>query len=325
MKSLFRSIVGLLAGLGAALTPLVVGAQDQPGLQAAFYPGRDFQSAPLLTRLDPTIDFDWDYRPPAPGLPSEQYCVRWTGALRAPETGEYTFAISTDDGMRVWLGEQQLFDEWRSQVPSTYRKTITLTAGQLYPLRVEYFQARHQARAQLRWLRPSDAGEGPEPPGLRPPEPTRIPRAVLVAGPPPAEDILEPTPEPSADVVAAPAETLGTLARGTTLTLPNIYFELNDSRLLPESARTLDELVAALQAQPALQLIVSGHTDSVGNAARNQRLSLERAQRVVEYLTSHGIGAERLLAEGYGATRPVAPNRDPAQRARNRRVEVTGR
>lgn len=321
MKSFLSSAVGLLV----ALAPVAVAAQDEPGLQAAFYRGRDFQSAPLLTRLDPTIDFDWDYRAPAPGLPAENYCVRWTGALRAPETGAYTFVISTDDGMRVWLGEQMLFDEWHPQVPTSYRKTVALTAGQLYPLRVEYFQARYQARAQLRWLRPSEAIKGPLPPGLPPPEPTRIPPTVLVAGLPSAEDVLEPVPEPSLEVVAPPAETIGTLERGTTLTLPNIYFELNDARLLPASARTLDELVKALLAQPLLQLTVAGHTDSIGTAALNQRLSLARAQRVAEYLTAHGIGADRLRAEGYGATRPVAPNRDPAQRGRNRRVEITVR
>lgn len=66
---------------------------------------------------------------------------------------------------------------------------------------------------------------------------------------------------------------------------------------------------------------VEGHTDGVGNAARNRALSAGRAQAVVKWLIEHGVERERLVAEGFGPDRPVAPNNTPAGRRENRRVE----
>ena len=113
-----------------------------------------------------------------------------------------------------------------------------------------------------------------------------------------------------------------TLKSGVQFDLPNVYFETGKARLLPRSARTLDRLADALLAQSLLRIEISGHTDVVGDSAANRRLSEARAERVLEYLTMRGVPPERLKADGYGATRPVAKNDSPAERARNRRVEV---
>ena len=112
------------------------------------------------------------------------------------------------------------------------------------------------------------------------------------------------------------------LKSGVQFDLPNVYFETAKARLLPRSAQTLDRLAEALQAQPGLQIEISGHTAIVGDAKLNRVLSEERAARVVEYLTMRGVTPGRLTAIGYGATRPVARNNSAAERARNRRVEV---
>lgn len=80
-----------------------------------------------------------------------------------------------------------------------------------------------------------------------------------------------------------------------------------------------------MNADPALDLSIEGHTDSTGNAARNRTLSQSRAESVVSAITNAGIAGDRLDAAGHGDTRPVADNADEAGRARNRRVELVRR
>ncbi|ALW84797.1 hypothetical protein AUC43_06680 [Hymenobacter sedentarius] len=108
---------------------------------------------------------------------------------------------------------------------------------------------------------------------------------------------------------------------GTTIVLRNIFFDTGKAALRPESTAELERLQKLLTDTPALKLEMSGHTDDVGEAAKNQDLSQRRAQAVVAYLTQHGIAAARLTAAGYGETRPVAPNTSKASRQLNRRTE----
>ena len=83
----------------------------------------------------------------------------------------------------------------------------------------------------------------------------------------------------------------------------------------------LDALAARLLEHPEWHLTIEGHTDSSGLAARNMRLSQNRANAIRGYLEKKGIPENRLTAIGYGSTRPVADNRTVAGRAANRRVE----
>jgi outer membrane protein OmpA-like peptidoglycan-associated protein len=125
-----------------------------------------------------------------------------------------------------------------------------------------------------------------------------------------------PTPDSSRAVAALAAR----LATGQPLTLRTLYFEQGQARLLPAVQASLDTLAQALGSRPGLRLQVQGHTDNQGDPSINQRLSLARATAVCAYLTAHGVAATRLQAVGYGGSRPVADNRQPAQRPRNRRV-----
>jgi outer membrane protein OmpA-like peptidoglycan-associated protein len=101
-----------------------------------------------------------------------------------------------------------------------------------------------------------------------------------------------------------------------------LYFDFGSAALRPESAPVLDQIAALLKQDAAIRLSVEGHTDNVGDAASNQRLSQERAQAVVAALGTRGIPAARLSAVGRGATQPVADNATPVGRAKNRRVTL---
>ena len=110
--------------------------------------------------------------------------------------------------------------------------------------------------------------------------------------------------------------------KNKAIIVPNLFFDTGKSVLLPASFTELDQLAAALSAQTALRIEISGHTDNQGNAAANQALSAARAQAVSQYLVGKGIPATRLSTKGKGATLPIAPNTDSENRAKNRRVEV---
>jgi outer membrane protein OmpA-like peptidoglycan-associated protein len=103
-----------------------------------------------------------------------------------------------------------------------------------------------------------------------------------------------------------------------------VTFKVNSAVLSPEAKRQLDDFAAKMGDAKGFMVEVSGHTDSTGGEAKNMRLSRERAESVVEYLTiQHHIPARRFITPmGYGKNEAVADNSTPAGRAQNRRVEV---
>ena len=101
-----------------------------------------------------------------------------------------------------------------------------------------------------------------------------------------------------------------------------VQFETGTAELKPESAEVLGEVAAILGQHPEIERIeVQGHTDEVGTADFNRRLSLARARAVVHWLNQHGVAAERLVARGHGAEVPIASNATEQGRRANRRVE----
>ncbi|MCR6721310.1 MAG: OmpA family protein [Chitinophagaceae bacterium] len=104
--------------------------------------------------------------------------------------------------------------------------------------------------------------------------------------------------------------------------LNNIFFDNNEYALKPTSTSELEKLVQLLKENPSLKIEISGHTDNVGKPADNMVLSNNRAKAVMNFLNSQGIALTRLIAKGYGETRPVSDNNTEAGRAKNRRTEV---
>ncbi len=114
----------------------------------------------------------------------------------------------------------------------------------------------------------------------------------------------------------------GQLARNGEVDLHGIYFDTAKATLRPESETTLQQVLGVLTADPALRLVVAGHTDSEGEDGYNLGLSRQRAAAVMQWLTGKGIDAGRLSSEGLGESRPVADNGSEAGRALNRRVQL---
>lgn len=146
----------------AVALPIGVRAQVAPvgdGLQGAYYQGRNFEQY-ISTRRDATINFDWHEHRPVAGVDAEQFSVRWTGWLVPPTTGRYVLHISIDDGIRLWLNNRLLLDDWQSQGLNYYQVAIDLNAGVAYPLRLDYCQYAASTQARLAWEPPITPGYG---------------------------------------------------------------------------------------------------------------------------------------------------------------------
>jgi outer membrane protein OmpA-like peptidoglycan-associated protein len=114
----------------------------------------------------------------------------------------------------------------------------------------------------------------------------------------------------------------GGLAREGRAVVYGIRFDSDSAALKPESEGALREVLAALETQPSLKLVIAGHTDATNTDAHNLRLSRQRAEAVLSWLVDHGIARDRLTAKGFGSSQPVADNATAAGRALNRRVEL---
>jgi outer membrane protein OmpA-like peptidoglycan-associated protein len=101
-----------------------------------------------------------------------------------------------------------------------------------------------------------------------------------------------------------------------------INFATGKSEITNDSEEALTAILAILEEYPNSKFTVEGHTDSVGRAESNKKLSNSRAQAVYEYLTSNGVDSNRLQVMGYGEEKPIADNKTKAGRAQNRRVEI---
>lgn len=115
---------------------------------------------------------------------------------------------------------------------------------------------------------------------------------------------------------------LQVIEAGASVVLKNIFFDSKKFELQPASTTELDQMILLMKENPNLKILISGHTDNVGQAADNILLSNSRAKSVVAYLQKNGIDSKRMSAKGFGASGPVADNSSEAGKALNRRTEL---
>ncbi|MEK7812749.1 MAG: PA14 domain-containing protein, partial [Candidatus Desantisbacteria bacterium] len=132
------------------------------GLLAEYFDSNDLSGSAAITRIDPTIDFDWYYEGNTPGGGiSGEFSARWQGMIRANVAGTYYFANyhvngdggCTDDGMRLFIDDTTVFDEYWNNDTDQTSSSINLSAG-WHKIRVEYRYRDDSARAYLWWYRP---------------------------------------------------------------------------------------------------------------------------------------------------------------------------
>ena len=120
------------------------------GAGVTYYDNVDFTGA-SVSRIDPTINFNWGSAAPASGIGSDTFSARWTATVEPKYSQTYTFRATTDDGVRLWVNGQKLIDKWVKRVATTDAASISLQAGQRYALVMEYYENTGSAVAKLEW------------------------------------------------------------------------------------------------------------------------------------------------------------------------------
>jgi outer membrane protein OmpA-like peptidoglycan-associated protein len=143
---------------------------------------------------------------------------------------------------------------------------------------------------------------------------------AAAAAPPPVVEAPPPVIEAPPPVVAP---TLATLGAASIDLAERIEFEGSSATISPASRPLLEQVATLLSEHPEITKVqIEGHTDSQGSNAANLKLSQARADAVRSHLANYGIAADRMVAKGFGETRPLFPNTTEEGRAQNRRVVI---
>jgi len=169
----------------------------EPGLWAEYY---DAYHDLVLSQHEPGIDHVWGLEAPTPALGVDRFSARFSGLLTAPATATYTIATESDDGVRVWIDDVLVIDDWNAHYVTRTEASVALTQGVAVPILVEYFEIDIEASLRLLWATDAmpeavigpdhlaapavDSGlPGPKPPYINPVVPFDCPDPGVIAAP----------------------------------------------------------------------------------------------------------------------------------------------
>jgi len=125
------------------------------GLRGEYFNNREFKGEPALIRNDEKVDFNWGSVSPAKEVNDDNFSVRWTGKLTAPETGKYTFGWRSNGPVRMYLDNKRVVEETQNRRTRNVLKELDFVAGRVYDIRIEYNEnANHYAMGRLVWAPP---------------------------------------------------------------------------------------------------------------------------------------------------------------------------
>lgn len=144
----------LAAMLAIGLLPVLAGsrpahADTGANWTGSYYANPALQGAPVFTRIDPAVVFNWGPNPPGPGLGSQYWSARWQ-TVQYLNAGRYRFTVTVDDGVRLYVDGQLLLDAWRDQAATTYYADVTVTTGN-HAIQVDYYQGLGAAQISVQW------------------------------------------------------------------------------------------------------------------------------------------------------------------------------
>jgi beta-glucosidase len=119
----------------------VTAPDGEAGLKGEYFSNEELKGTPALVRTDKHVHFDWGEGSFAPSQPVDHFSIRWTGYFVPKKSGDYKFFTSADDGVRLYIGDETVINDWQrhAQTVDTYARH--LEAGQAYKIRLEYFEA----------------------------------------------------------------------------------------------------------------------------------------------------------------------------------------
>ena len=128
-----------------------VNGKTQNGLQGEYFNNVRLTGDPVITRVDPQINFGWTLYSPDPKINYDFYSVKWTGKLRAPATGNFKIGIEGNDGYRLYLNNKLVIDNWKSQTFTTALVPYHFEKDKTYDIRIDFFESQGYARFKLVW------------------------------------------------------------------------------------------------------------------------------------------------------------------------------
>ncbi|MFC5683701.1 glycoside hydrolase family 3 protein [Flavobacterium sp. MAHUQ-51] len=123
---------------------------SQNGLKAEYFNNRNVEGKPALTRIDSQLAFDWPWSP-GDGVTDDDFSIRWTGYIQSDRSFDGWLGLSSDDGIRMWIDDQLVIDNWTKGATSIVTTPKNIEAGKKYKVRIEMWEGGWGARAHLRW------------------------------------------------------------------------------------------------------------------------------------------------------------------------------
>lgn len=123
------------------------------GLNGTYYNNKNL-TVEILTRVDPNVNFYWGRTSPDSRIGADTFSVRWTGKVKTSTAGSYRFTTKSDDGVRLWVNNTQIINDWKDHGLKERSGTISLPANTLVNLRLEYYENGGIAEAYLLWTQP---------------------------------------------------------------------------------------------------------------------------------------------------------------------------
>ncbi|MBC7237215.1 MAG: hypothetical protein H5T69_15340, partial [Chloroflexi bacterium] len=146
-RAIKLALVVMLVLAGVMLPALDVVAEAT--WRGEYYNNVNLAGAPTLIREDASINFDWGVGSPAAGIGNDGFSVRWT-SFQYFDAGDYTFIATSDDGVRLWVDDQLIIDQWHDHPATTYTGVKSLSTG-FHSLRLEFYENMGQALIRLAW------------------------------------------------------------------------------------------------------------------------------------------------------------------------------
>ena len=167
-KYIYHYAINQFGLKNCAIDTPALGAGNGTGVMGSYWDNKDLQGTPRVVRTDPKIYFNWSTGSPTWANTPEttifqdrtfqgsNYSARWIGSIKAPTTGKYTIATMSDDGVRLFIDDSLVINNWTNHYSTWNYTTLNLKGGVQYAIRMEYFQNQGYAQAYLAWQPPGN-------------------------------------------------------------------------------------------------------------------------------------------------------------------------
>ncbi|MCL4551285.1 MAG: glycoside hydrolase family 3 C-terminal domain-containing protein [Bacteroidetes bacterium] len=128
----------------------------EQGLTGNYFNNKELSGSPTITRVDKQINFWWGGGSPAKEIGEDNFSVRWTGVIKAPATGKFVLSTSSDDGIRLYVDDKLVINDWTDHALTATSAEVEMTEGKTYKIRLEYYEFGGDAIIVLGWKLPGE-------------------------------------------------------------------------------------------------------------------------------------------------------------------------